>query len=268
MAAAVVADGRADLLGHDADVAQQLVDRLRLQLGCFLERLVQVGDVRLVMLAVMDFHRLLVDVRLEGIGGIGQGGKRKGHEALLVKKKRIDSLLDESMRSRAVFVQCFCSSGTTIRLCTFPSSSPSSTHSRWFGDTRNIVEHRQPMGSSDITVLSGCICCASRFTRCSSVPTAQMEPGGLRHLPDDVLGGPAVVGRLDDVPRDLRMHDHAHAGVLLAHAGNLGGGKSLMHGAMALPENHPGGLKLSGDRSPPSSCGFQTTIRSSGMPIL
>ena len=42
-----------------------------------------------------------------------------------------------------------------MRFCTFPSSSPSSTQNRWLGDTRNIVEQRHPMGSSDITVFSG-----------------------------------------------------------------------------------------------------------------
>ena len=45
-------------------------------------------------------------------------------------------------------------SGTMIWLWISPSSSPSRTQSRWFGDTRNIVEHRQPKGSSVTTVLS------------------------------------------------------------------------------------------------------------------
>ena len=39
------------------------------------ERLVQIGDVGLVMLVVMDFHRLGVDVRLQGVGRIRQIGK-------------------------------------------------------------------------------------------------------------------------------------------------------------------------------------------------
>ena len=45
-------------------------------------------------------------------------------------------------------------SGTTILLCTSPASRPSRIHSRWFGDTRNIVEHRQPNWSSVTTVLA------------------------------------------------------------------------------------------------------------------
>jgi len=37
--------------------------------------------------------------------------------------------------------------------------------SRWFGDTRNIVEHRHPNGSRVTTVRSGATSCARRFTR-------------------------------------------------------------------------------------------------------
>ena len=44
---------------------QQLLDALALELGCLLQRGIQIGDVRLVMLPVMDLHRLRVDVRLE-----------------------------------------------------------------------------------------------------------------------------------------------------------------------------------------------------------
>ena len=46
---------------------QQILDALRLQLGMLLERGVQVGHVGLVMLAVMNLHRLLVDVRFERV---------------------------------------------------------------------------------------------------------------------------------------------------------------------------------------------------------
>ena len=67
MAAAVVAHGGADVLGHAVDASEQILDALRLQLGMLLERGVQVGDVRLVMLAVMNLHRLRVDVRFERV---------------------------------------------------------------------------------------------------------------------------------------------------------------------------------------------------------
>ena len=79
-AAAVVADGGLDRLGDDREVVdQQFVQRLVGQFRGLFQGLVQVGDVRLVVLAVMDFHRLLVDVRLEGIGRIRQRGKGVGH---------------------------------------------------------------------------------------------------------------------------------------------------------------------------------------------
>ena len=63
--AAVVAHRGADVFGNAVDAAAQIVDALALQLGMLLERGVQVGDVRLMMLPVMDLHRLRVDVRLE-----------------------------------------------------------------------------------------------------------------------------------------------------------------------------------------------------------
>src|SRR5690606_19454854 len=47
------------------------------------EGLIRLGDVRVVVLAVVDLHRPRVDVRLEGVGGVGEGGKRKCHGNLL-----------------------------------------------------------------------------------------------------------------------------------------------------------------------------------------
>src|SRR5205823_1728308 len=97
---------------------------------------------------VMNLHRLLVDVRFERVGGIRKGGECVSHRAS--KRGRPEGLhygdryRIESILSSATFVQCFCSSGTTMRLCTSPATSPSSVQSRWFGETRNIVEHRQP----------------------------------------------------------------------------------------------------------------------------
>ena len=49
------------------------------QIGSRLQRLVQVGDVSVVVLAVMDLHRHFVDVRLERIGRIGQWWKCEWH---------------------------------------------------------------------------------------------------------------------------------------------------------------------------------------------
>ena len=47
--------------------------------GMVLEEIVGVGDVRLVMLAVMDFHRLRIDMRREGVGGVGEFRKFVSH---------------------------------------------------------------------------------------------------------------------------------------------------------------------------------------------
>ena len=61
----------------------ELLDRLLLQIGVRLERRVQVRDVCAVMLVMMDPHRLLVDVRLQGGVVVGQGGKGERHDRLL-----------------------------------------------------------------------------------------------------------------------------------------------------------------------------------------
>ena len=79
MAAAVVADGGADRLGQRVQVLDQVLDALRLQVGVRLERGVQVVDVGLVVLAVVDLHRLRVDVGLERVERVRQAGKLVRH---------------------------------------------------------------------------------------------------------------------------------------------------------------------------------------------
>jgi len=79
VAAAVVADRRADLFRDAGDLAQQILDRPVLQGRIFLQRRVQVGHVRAVMLLVMDPHRQLVDVRFEGVIRIRERGKFVSH---------------------------------------------------------------------------------------------------------------------------------------------------------------------------------------------
>ena len=49
--------------------------------GCFCKRGVQIGDVRLMMLPVMNLHRLRVDVRLERGVVIRERGKFVGHSS-------------------------------------------------------------------------------------------------------------------------------------------------------------------------------------------
>ena len=53
------------------------------KLGVLLQRGVQIVDVGLVVLPVMNLHRLRVDVRLERGEVIGQGWQLMGHFTLL-----------------------------------------------------------------------------------------------------------------------------------------------------------------------------------------
>ena len=79
MAAAVIAHRGANVLGHFLDVAQHLFDRLIVERRA-LDRLVQVRDVRGMVLVVMNFHGARVDVRLERVERIGQWGYLVRHD--------------------------------------------------------------------------------------------------------------------------------------------------------------------------------------------
>src|SRR5690606_5409768 len=72
VSAAVVADRRADVFGHLGEVPHQLVDFHLGELGMLFESRVRFVDVRLMMLRVMDLHRLCIDMRLERIVSIWQ----------------------------------------------------------------------------------------------------------------------------------------------------------------------------------------------------
>ena len=63
----MIANGQADVLGHFLDRPEELVDVLGFEIGVPLERGVQPVDVRLVMLVVMQLHRLLIDEGFEGV---------------------------------------------------------------------------------------------------------------------------------------------------------------------------------------------------------
>ena len=78
----VVADCGADVLGDRVDGAEQVLEGLLVELGVLVERRVQVVDVRLVVLAVVDLHRLRVDIRLERGEIVGQGRQGVCHDLL------------------------------------------------------------------------------------------------------------------------------------------------------------------------------------------
>ena len=72
MAAGVIAHATADGLGDLREVGDQGVDVQRGERGMVLKEIVGVGDVSLVVLAMVDFHGLRIDVGLEGVRGVGQ----------------------------------------------------------------------------------------------------------------------------------------------------------------------------------------------------
>ncbi len=72
MSATVVADSAADVFRDAVEVLEQVFQAGGLQVWMFLQRRVQVGDVGLMMLGVMDFHRPRVDMRFQGVVGVGQ----------------------------------------------------------------------------------------------------------------------------------------------------------------------------------------------------
>src|SRR6185295_3217472 len=78
VAAAVVADRAALVLGDRAEIRDDLLDGLAVEVGAG-ERIVGLVHVGLVMLVVMQLHRLLVDVRLERVVVIGKGRNLVSH---------------------------------------------------------------------------------------------------------------------------------------------------------------------------------------------
>jgi hypothetical protein len=78
VSAAVVADDPRMSSGTAVQILDQIFDGFVRQLGFVLERVVDVGDVSLVMLGVVDFHRARVDVRLERVVGV--------REVLVIRK--------------------------------------------------------------------------------------------------------------------------------------------------------------------------------------
>ena len=73
MAAAVVAHRAADVVRHGREIGDEGIERLGLQRGIAGDGLVEIVHVSLMMAVVMDFHRERVNVRFQGLLGIGQG---------------------------------------------------------------------------------------------------------------------------------------------------------------------------------------------------
>ena len=71
VAPAVVAHRRPNIFGQSIEIADKIFDRFRREVGFAFKRLIQIRDIRLMMLVMMDFHRLCIDVRLERVVGVG-----------------------------------------------------------------------------------------------------------------------------------------------------------------------------------------------------
>ena len=75
MAAPVVPDRGTDVVRDHRDPAEELVDALPEELGVFVQGGVEIRDIRLMVLAVVDLHRLHIDVRFERRDVVGELGE-------------------------------------------------------------------------------------------------------------------------------------------------------------------------------------------------
>ncbi len=79
VAAAVVADGAADVFGDGVQVADEIFRSFLVEFGMFVEGRVKVLDIGGVMHVVMQVHRLFVDGRFERRVIVRQGGQFVRH---------------------------------------------------------------------------------------------------------------------------------------------------------------------------------------------
>jgi len=84
MSAGIIAQCGADFLGHLVEMRDELVNRELGKVGVSGQRFVGVVHVGRVVLVVVDAHRLGVDVRFQGLVGIGQVGQFVGSGRRLV----------------------------------------------------------------------------------------------------------------------------------------------------------------------------------------
>ncbi len=75
VSAGVIAQTSANGIRNLGKICNQLVDRKRAEFGVIFQEIIGVGDLGLMVLAVMDFHRACIDVGLKRVGGVGQGGE-------------------------------------------------------------------------------------------------------------------------------------------------------------------------------------------------
>ena len=64
---AVVSHNCANVFRHRFKITDQILDRLVFEIGFAFDRFVDIVDVSLVMLGMVDFHRLRIDMRFQRI---------------------------------------------------------------------------------------------------------------------------------------------------------------------------------------------------------
>src|SRR2546427_13310784 len=124
MTTAVVANNIADVLRDRIHVADQLLDAFRFQIRLAGDRFVQIRDVSLMMLAVMNLHRLRVDVRFERIVWIRERRERMSHRSVL---------LSASVGTAELEGRTFAAIGSTTFFRGRPSSRASAPRGRRCG---------------------------------------------------------------------------------------------------------------------------------------
>ena len=78
----VVADNGADVIRNRGEVRNQRFDGFGSQSRVRFQRFIRVVDICLMMLRMVNFHRLGINVRDQRIVGVGQGRQRKSHNCL------------------------------------------------------------------------------------------------------------------------------------------------------------------------------------------
>ncbi len=81
-ATGIVAHGGANVFGNGVQVADQIGGTFTLQVGMLLQRGVQVVGIGLMMLVVVNLHRLFVDVRFERVVRVRQWINFVGHDGV------------------------------------------------------------------------------------------------------------------------------------------------------------------------------------------
>src|SRR6266702_5242747 len=84
MAAAVVLDDFADVLGDGAKILDEVFGRAGAEVGVLLDGAVEIGDIGLVMLVVVELHGRLVDGGFEGSIVVGKRWNFVGHKRFLL----------------------------------------------------------------------------------------------------------------------------------------------------------------------------------------